>query len=201
MLGAVVARRWAELGADVRTTDLRYPHEPLVAWAVEHDLVINAIVAKDGTLDDLWTINARLPVELAARTRLIQPGTDAVGGPYAESKRAGERGIVIRCGLVDIDNQPDPAWRDWLWNGITPLAWADLAWELAAGPNRLVVPQSPPVSRAELAVAVAALFGRPQPTVADSGQPLNRTRLVDGWPVPMPPIAAQLIAYRDWLAT
>lgn len=207
MLGRVVTRRFTELGAEVATTALRYDGTgALVDWAAEHPVVVNCIVAKAGPYAEMLAVNARLPHDLAGRTRLIQPGTDAAwsDGPYAETKILGEAGTVIRCSLVDIEHQPAIAYTDWTWNGITPLAWADIAWRVATSEPRpywAIVPQSPTVTRAELAGIVARLFGRPRPTMVASGRPKDRATVTGPWdePVAMPPIEAQLIRYREWL--
>jgi dTDP-4-dehydrorhamnose reductase len=171
MLGSVVARRWIELGAS-------------------GDYTVNCIRPDDFTLT----------VTTATKTRLIQPSTDAIAEPgaYAETKRAIERlpGIVvIRSGLVDITRQPPVAYTNWWCNPLTPLEWADLAWERRDAPGIHIAGREP-VTRYEVAVAVANTFGGPLPVGAEADRPGSRIQAPDR---ARPSLAEALAAYRDWL--
>ena len=166
MLGSVVARRWAELGAD-------------------GDYIVNCTYP-----DDLALIT-----RLASRPGLIQPSSDAIdeATDYAAGKRAIEAipGIVvIRCGIVDITKQPAVAYRNWYCNPLTPLEWADLAWEVRDHPGVHVAGRET-VSRYDIAkmLAVSGLvLGRV------SG--LSRVQPIDR---PRPPLAEALADYLVWL--
>lgn len=166
MLGSVVARRWSELG--------------------DSDHVINCIRP-----DDLL-LSYRL-------SRLIQPSTDAIAEDtdYAATKRQLERiagAVTIRSGLVDITRQPTIAYRNWLCNPLTPLEWADLAWQHRDEPG-VHVEGRETVSRYDVATLVAELWGRPMPIPAQAPEPLSRVQPGGRWP----PLRDALIAYRDWL--
>ena len=168
-LGAVVARRWAELGET-------------------GDYVIC-------TFDDLDLIR-RL-----ARTGagVIVPSTDAIAEdtPYAERKRAIEalEGItVIRSGIVDIRKQPRIGYLDWWCNPLTPLEWAELAFEKRDQPG-LHVAGREPYSRHHVAAIVASMWGGIDP-VPMTGQPLDRRQPQDR---PRPPLSDAVRAFREWL--
>jgi uncharacterized protein YbjT (DUF2867 family) len=170
MLGSVVARRWAELGAD------------------DPGIVVNCIRP-----DDL-----ALSVRLAETTRLIQPSTDAIDEDtdYARTKRLLERlpAVTIRSGLVDITRPLDIAYRNWRCNPLTPLEWADLAWDLRDHPGVHVAGREP-LTRYEVARLVAEVWDRPQPIPAWSEVPLDRTQTPGSWP----PLREALVEYREWL--
>ena len=84
MLGSVVARYFAEQGAEVCTTDLRYMGSDAVPeWAAQHDIVVNCVRSSDNDP----VVNGFLPIHLAAFARedfagrrplVIQPSTDAI---------------------------------------------------------------------------------------------------------------------------
>jgi hypothetical protein len=196
MLGSVVARYFAEQGADVATTELRwFPVYPsrIVDWAAGHDLTINCI---RGELVD----NALLPLVLGERCRLIQPSTDAVfeDTPYAIGKRIGERAnaLVIRSGIVDVDRQPDTAYANWLCNPVTPLEWAEQAWRWRYEPPGVRPYGRGVVSRWDVACAVAATFGRKPPKVSVAGEAINRVTE----PHNLPQLGEALETFRRWLA-
>lgn len=195
MLGQVVARYFAEGGADVRTTELRwFPTCPsrFVDWAAESDYVVNCIKGN-------WVDLALLPLQLGERCNLIQPSTDAIAEdtPYAEAKRIAERchGLVIRAGLIDVDNQPQTAYINWLCNPVTPLEWAQQAWRWMGetgtrGYGRNLV------TRWQVAYAVAQVYGRPTPRVGSAG---DRNRVQECYD--LPPLAEALETFREWMAS
>ncbi len=195
MLGSVVARYFAEQGADVATTELRWvPTLPsvLLTWASTHDLVVNCI--RGGFLED-----ALLPLVLGEHCRLIHPSTDAVfeTSNYATAKRIGERAnaLTIRAGLVDIDNQPAEAYANWYANPITPLEWAEIAWKWRHEPPGVRPYGRGAVSRWDVGCSVADVFGRTRPTVALAPETLWRvTETYD-----LPPLSEALTTFRDWL--
>ncbi len=202
MLGRTVARRWSELGADVATSDLRYGghlDDHLVAWAAEHDIVVNCAMSRE--IDDMAIVNGLLAVHLGVVCRqLIQPSTDALAedSHYAISKRIAERadGLVIRCSLVSEAAPPDLAPVNWRWNGVTTLTWADVAWQ-HRNERGILTLASPPVSRYDLYSIVAEVFGYDPPEPWDHPHPTDRTLVGEA----MPPIREQLEALRSWLAS
>ena len=166
MLGSVVARRWRELG--------------------DTDHTVNCIRP-----DDLeWS--RKLP-------KLVQPSTDAIAEdtPYAATKRWLELipgAVTIRSGLVDITRQPAAAYDDWWCNPLTPLEWADLAYEMRDRPGVHVAGREP-ITRYDIAVLVANVFGGPLPARVTGGprsrvQPPDRER---------PSLWQALRDYRAWL--
>ena len=190
MLGSVVARRWAEQGAIVETTDLRYPD--LVLWADGHDYIVNCL-----RMDDPLLMAEAAAVLSGPVT--IQPSSDAVNEttPYAQAKRITEAlpGVIIRAGIVDIRRQPAVAYTDWLCNPLTPLEWADAAWNLKHEPWCYHIGRES-LTRYEVVATVAEVFGTEPPLASVGPEPLDR--LVEpSWPYP--PLREALIAYRDWL--
>lgn len=169
-LGSVVERRWAELGA---TGDY------VVVCLTPEDLPLLRRLAGPG---------------------VIVPSSDCVNevDEYAAGKRAIEQipGLtVIRSGIVDTRKQYASMFTNWYCNPLTPLEWADLAWELRDQPG--VHPAGrESASRFEVADIVHDLWGglRPRRAVAagrkDRRQPVDRER---------PPLREALRAYRDWL--
>lgn len=178
LLGSVVARRWRELGAE--WSDI---------CTAEH--IINCVYP------DSYALLEALP-----KPRVIQPSTDAIDEDttYAATKREVERmvsvegGLVLRSGLVDPRRQPDVAYANWLVNPLTPLEWADLAWELRAFSG--VHPDGrETLSKYSVAVAVADAFDLARPAAAMA--PTTRYRLQRPsreWPL----IADAIAAWRDW---
>lgn len=210
MLGATVARRFAELGADVATTDYRYPDDPLVRWAAGHEFVVNCILYRGDSVAQHALVNAILPHELArVGCRLVQPSTDAAPeeSDYARTKRMAEftarPAVILRCSIVG-QRPMGRGYSDWTWNGVSTLTWANIAHDLLrADPSRLYIPTSPPISRAELSRVQAEVFGWPPPDVVDSGRPRDRVQMpLHPWEleIPTPPIRRQLEELRDWLA-
>ena len=90
MLGHVVARRAAERGYVVITTDARFgggAHDPVIeaARGLDADVVLNCLGCTPSRSTDLWTLmvaNALFPLHLAAQLRptqyLIHASTDCV---------------------------------------------------------------------------------------------------------------------------
>lgn len=178
MLGAVVARRWQELGG--------IPS----AGAEPPDYVVNCV-------------RPDLPVwseHLAEQARLIQPSTDAIAEDteYARTKRIIERtpgAVIIRTGIVDVTRQPGVAYRNWRCNPLTPLEWADLAWRVKDRPG-LHTAGREVVSRHQVASLVAYLWDTPQPVPAWSEVPLSR--IVDNEGAEWPPLMDALMEYKEW---
>ena len=182
MLGSVVARRWQELGVEVIG------------------------IGRGGELPGTnYVVNCIRPDNLdlsRALTdyRLIQPSTDAIAEPtyYAEGKRALEKldAITLRSGLVDITRQPASAYLNWWCNPLTPLEWADMAWELRDGPGVHPLGRER-VSRYQVAVMVSEVFGTERPTEAAAEEPLDRV-------VPcrrrFPVLRVALEEYERWLS-
>ena len=192
-LGKVVARRWAERGAAIATTDLRYQakaDDPLVTWAAEADLVVNCARGS-------FLVDALLPLHLGERSRLIQPSTDALqeDTPYALAKRIAERAraLIIRTSLIGSDPPPPVGYTTWTWNGITTLAWADFAWAHREETG-VLTPASDAISRYDLYCAVAETFGHAPP------QPLATARRDRLLPPThhLGPIQVQLLELREW---
>jgi hypothetical protein len=176
MLGSVVRRRWAELGAEIVTSNADY--------------IVNCIRPDDFLFSQ----------RLAEASQLIQPSTDAIAedSDYAVGKRILEQipGVVtIRCGLVDIKRQPLAAYRNWSCNPLTPLEWADLAWILRDTPGVHIAGRET-VSRYEVAANVAAIWDLPAPFPSWAEVPLWRAQQSDDdWP----PLAEALYDFREWL--
>ena len=177
MLGSVVKRRWAELGADLVT--------PATA-----DYIVNCIRPDDLILSE----------RLSETATLIQPSTDAIAEDtdYAVGKRLLERipAVTIRSGLVDITRQPGIAYRNWRCNPITPLEWADLAWELRDSPGVHVAGREP-VSRFGVVSMVAYLWDEPAPVPGWAEVPNDRiqTDRHRTWDT----LLEALTEYRAWL--
>jgi len=170
-LGAVVERRWRELG----TTG---------------DYVVCCLAP-----DDLPLLS-----RLSRAPGLVVPSTDAIAEntPYAATKRLVEclpSTVIIRAGIVDIRKRHPVAWRDWYSNPLTPLEWADLAWERRDSPGVHIAGREAH-SRADIARLVAQTFGGDPPRAARSGVPVDRVQQPDGDRVPL---AEALADYRDWL--
>lgn len=168
MLGSVVARRWRELG--------------------DTDHVVNCIRPDD------------LAVSRAFRG-IIQPSTDAIAEDteYAATKReleAIEGAVTIRSGIVDITRQPTVAYVNWLCNPLTPLEWADLAYEMRDTPGVHIAGRRL-YSRYGVALAVAHVFDRPEPEFAVAATDNDRLQQPDDRV--RPSLWNALIAYRDWL--
>lgn len=166
MLGQVVARRWLELG--------------------DTDHVVNCIRP-----DDLKLTWRELP---------ISPSTDAIAEDteYAATKRELEEIpglVVIRSGIVDITRQPSHAYDYWMCNPLTPLEWADLAYEMRDTPGVHIAGRET-VSRYDVAKAVAYTFGTEQPVMMSGGPVRSRVQTPDRI---RPSLWDALIAYRDWL--
>lgn len=174
MLGSVVLRRWEELGA---TT-------------APDGYVINCI------RPDRIVISERL----AESGQLIQPSTDAIDedSDYAATKRILERiptAVTIRSGIIDIDHQPSVAYRNWTCNAITPLEWADYAWDHRDEPAVHITGREP-YTRHELASLVAAIWDRPAPIPAYADDPLDRTQKPTRY---WPPLIDALTEFHEWL--
>lgn len=185
-LGAVVKRRWLELG--------------------DSDHVINCIRPDDLLLSE----------RLAEDGRLIQPSTDAIaeGSSYARTKRILERipgAVIIRAGIVDIRHDLTTAYLNWRCNPLTPLEWADFAWSVRDRPG-LHITGREGVSRYELAALVAELWERPAPARGWAEVPLSRVQSATdpldrvGMPAKdwkpgrrWPPLREALIEFREWL--
>ena len=154
-LGAVVARRWAELGET-------------------GDYVIC-------TFDDLDLIR-RLARTGAG---VIVPSTDAIAEdtPYAERKRAIEAipGItVIRSGIVDT--RKANTYGNWWCNPLTPLEWADLAHEHRDTPGVHVAGRER-MTRFDIGWDICNAFGGLAPDYDEAPRATDRTQVVDRqWP-------------------
>jgi nucleoside-diphosphate-sugar epimerase len=193
MLGRVVTRRFAEKGARVITTEMRHTLA-LVAWARHADLIVNCAYEPGD-----WETNAVLPVLLGRAGRLIQPSSDAVNEdtPLGAEKRMAEtaRGVVIRCSIIGSKPPPPVGYTNWTWNGITTLAWANVAWMLRESEPETVVPGTEPITRYDLYRTVAAVYGYQAPKARKTKQPVDRALDVT---MPMHPIREQLEELRDW---
>jgi hypothetical protein len=179
MLGSVVTRRWAEHGAE-------WTPVPTA------DHIVNCVYP------DSWKLLEMLP-----KDRVIQPSTDAINEdtPYACTKREVERivlnagGLVIRSGLVDLRKQPTLAYINWFGNPLTPLEWADLAWELRER-SGLYADGREPRTRYGLASEIATEWGLEQPHTAMAH--LSNIRILPPsreWPK----LHEALRAYHEWL--
>lgn len=166
MLGSVVKRRWLELG--------------------DTDHVVNCIRP-----DDLKLTWRELP---------ISPSTDAIAEDteYAATKRELEAIpglVVIRSGIVDITRQPPNAYLNWYCNPLTPLEWADLAYEMRDTPGVHIAGRET-VTRHFVAWSVGYVFGRLAGRFSVAPTDLHREQTPDR---PRPELTDALRAYRDWL--
>lgn len=165
-LGSIVERRWTESGWD-------------------GDYVVC-------TFDDVGLIR-----RLATSGGVIVPSTDAIieDTDYAARKREIE-GIagttVIRAGIVDI--RKTNGYCHWECNPLTPLEWADLAWEKRDQVGVYMAGREP-LTRYAVGCAVAEVFGVPKPRKR-CGQYLNRIQPKDR---ERPDILTALREFRDWL--
>lgn len=174
MLGRVVEERWRQLGATV---------------------------VYDGTAH--YTVNCIRPDDLAVTGSvlhgLISPSTDAIGedSDYARTKREVEAvgGVVLRCGIVDVDRQPTHAYINWRCNPLTPLEWANEAWDRKDQPGIHALGREV-VSRFDVADDVALLWDRPRPW-AMLGDTSSDRVMVD--PIRRPKLHDALRLYKDWL--
>ena len=164
-LGSVVKRRWTELGGGPYTVNCIRP-------------------------DDRAFIG---PGVIVPSTDAIDEDTD-----YAAEKRWIESvpGIIaIRAGIVDIRHTYPIAYQNWYCNPLTPLEWADLAWELRDTPG--VHPAGrETLTRWEVARAVAEVFDRPYPAPAAAMFAKGRVMPVDR---ERPPLIEALREFREWL--
>jgi dTDP-4-dehydrorhamnose reductase len=137
MLGHVVARFLAEQGCSVHTSDERYDGQPesSLVRAIQRsgcDVVVNCARAGDEKPADLLTVNALLPLHVAAMLKpgstLVQASSDAVFSPrpgarpvsdgpdatdpYGLSKRLAEgcshfaRTVILRTSIVGPEVGP-----------------------------------------------------------------------------------------------
>lgn len=192
MLGSVVARYLTKVGHEVLTFTERYPDGLLEAvTAADPEYVINCV--KGG-----WPENAALPraLHLRYRRRLIQPSTDAIGegDDYALSKAAGECGIIVRAGLVDIARQPRVAYPEWVCNPLTPLEMARRLLMKCGTAESVSEHGGYPIDRYSLAVMVADIFGG-EPPVLGHAEPKSRVLTVTHPRY----IRDALLEYREWL--
>ncbi len=170
-LGAVVERRWRELG-------------------VGGDYVVNCLFPDDIDL-----------IGRLAGPGVILVSSDAIAedGTYAAGKRAVElyadEATVIRAGVVDIRKRHDVAYTTWLCNPLTPLEWADLAYEVRDKPGLHVAGRGS-LTRYDVASAVASVFGGPlpQPKAVYPGR--TRCQVPDR---PRPSLTDALVEFREWL--
>ena len=214
MLGRVVARRFRELGAEVVTSNIRYPDLALIDFAAEADAVVNCIGRKDGNLREMVFANEALPSDLALIDKpVVHASTDAVGESsfYARTKAAGEADglIIVRSSIVGtgggllgwLESQQGrtvTGYTDHIWHGITTLEWADLAWELLRDPRpRLVIPGCrPPVSKFVLLSKARNAFRWDVNIIPrESGTPVDRTQALT---YPLPGIGYQLRRLAKW---
>lgn len=143
--------------------------------------------------------------------------------PYGISKRLGElvvaktraTVVVLRTSLVGPEEgtargllawflaqkQAVNGWVDHRWNGITTLAWAELALGIAQGsvlgPGLHHPTTAAPVTKYELLDRFADAFDhRIEVRPVESGAPIDRTLVPSH---PMPPLEEQLSALRSWV--
>lgn len=179
MLGSTVARRWRELGAE---------------WAdiCTADHIVNCV------FPDSWGL-----LDSLNKARLIQPSTDAIDEDtvYAITKREVERialaggGVVLRTGLVDLRKQPAVAYANWFVNPLTPLEWADLAWERKSSPG-LHADGRETVTKYGVALAVAREWDLDQPVPEMA--PRSKWRIQPSsreWPR----LSDAMHTYREWI--
>jgi hypothetical protein len=168
-LGAIVERRWRELG--------------------DSDHVVNCI----------FPDNIALCRRLGAGTILVSSDAIADGSQYGDAKRDIEAiagAVVVRSGIVDVRKRHVVAYDNWYCNPLTPLEWADLAYEKRDQPGVHVAGREV-LSRWEVAAAVRSVFGGEpaRPTLhemtLDRTQPRDRER---------PPLRDALLQFREWLA-
>lgn len=169
-LGSIVERRWRENGWD-------------------GDYIVC-------TFDDLALIR-RLA---RSGPGVIVPSTDAIAedGEYADRKREIEDIpglVVIRAGIIDVrrKRQHPVAYCGWECNPLTPLEWAELAWEVRDRPGVHVAGREP-LTRFAVASAVAQVFGYDSP-IKRCGKKLNRLQPIDR---PRPDIVTALEEFREW---
>lgn len=127
---------------------------------------------------------------------VIVPSTDAIAEdtPYAQTKReieAIEGLVVIRSGIVDTRKRNSR--RSWFCNPLTPLEWADLAWEKRDQPGVHVAGRGT-CSRATVGAAIRAAFGRKRYDTRSSFN--SRVQSPDR---PRPNIFEAVRQYADWL--
>jgi hypothetical protein len=174
-LGSVVKRRWLELGA---------------TWdPIDPDHIIYAIRP-----DDL-----ALAFRLAETGPTILPSTDAIheNTDYASGKRALERvpgAVVIRAGIVDTRHAYGVAYRNWWCSPLTPLEWADLAWDRKDEPG-LHLAGRETLTRYEVERLVAEVWDRPAPVAAFADDRNDRAINCGDYP----PLRDALVEYREWL--
>jgi hypothetical protein len=173
-LGAVVARRWREQGWDSYRFDS------------SGDYVIC-------TFDDLPLIRRLAQSGPGA----IVPSTDAIAEDTAYAARKRELEdipgiVVIRSGIVDT--RKANTHYDWLCNPLTPLEWADLAWEVKDQPGVHVAGRET-TTRFDVgwAIAAAGLGPAPEPT---KGGASDRCQIADR---DRPSIDEALQEYASWL--
>jgi hypothetical protein len=169
MLGSVVKRRWVERG--------------------DTDHVVNCI------RPDSYFVTIGL-----CGHRLIQPSTDAIAEDteYAMRKRvieaAAAGSVIIRTGIVDIRQDYPVAYRNWTCNPLTPLEWADFAWEHRDEPG-LHITGRETVTRYDVARLVAEIWDRPKPIAAMAEAPSGRVQPAGDFP----PLADALREFHAWL--
>jgi dTDP-4-dehydrorhamnose reductase len=198
MLGAVVARYFRERGAEVFTTDLRYDGSmELPEWAARFDLAVNCI--RSGWEREMVDLPADL--SRACRGNVIHPSTDAIRDQteYGQWKRQAERNlaIIIRAGIVDVRNQPERAYTNWLCNPITPLEWAEIAWRHRTAKPAVYQYGREPLSRFDVARQVAQAFGGEPPQAVRSMQHSDRFLASTA---DLPPLDVALTTYKEWLS-
>lgn len=189
MLGSVVARYLNEQRHEVLVFGERYPDGLIAALnEAQPSCVVNCISGG-------WPENAGLPSELDTWP-LIQPSTDAIGedSEYARSKAAGERGLSIRAGIVDITRQHRVAYPEWTCNPLTPLEWARLAERQLLRADGVQEHGGYPIDRYSLAVMVADIFGT-EPPILGHAEPRSRVMAVTHKRY----IRDALLEYREWL--
>jgi hypothetical protein len=173
-LGSVVKRRWVELGA---------------TWdPIDPDYMVYAIRP-----DDL-----ALAFRLAETGPVILPSTDAIfeDSEYAATKRALEKvpgATVIRAGIVDTRHAYGVAYRNWWCSPLTPLEWADLAWDVRDQPG-LHLAGRETLTRYEVKRLVAEVWDRPPPVPAFAPDRLMRNINSGGYP----PLRDALVEFREW---
>jgi hypothetical protein len=168
-LGSVVKRRWLERG--------------------DTDHIVNCIRPDD--------------VEVTGRhngSLFIQPSTDAIHerSAYANVKRWIEdlatESVIIRAGIVDTRQEYPVAYWNWRCNPLTPLEWADYAYDHRDEPGLHSIGRES-LTRYNVAAAVAVVFDRPYPRPGWADEPLDRTQRIGDFP----PLYRALIEYREWL--
>jgi len=171
-LGSIVERRWREKGWDGDYVVVCFDDLPLI-WRL----------ARSGV-------------------GVIVPSTDAIneGSEYAARKRQIEDAtvfadiVVIRAGIVDLRKSHRFAYCKWECNPLTPLEWADLAWEKRDQPGVHVAGREP-LTRFAVANAVSMVFDT-KPPKKRCGTALNRLQPQDR---ERPDILTALREFREWL--